>query len=455
MDIKEQCVALNILKCPKIIFENICLYLTMSEIINYISTHKQDVEHLLKNTINGNTVFRHVFKQIYQNEPIFENIKHHVDIPKCVYQNFHDHLLHWETSLQYVNWLNEDEKSLLCLQFANKAEQIHTMYQFSWYHYFNKSKVFNILCRILPFKSSFKINLENVYNIDLTHRDLYSMEKNLFKCIQITNYNFIMIAQDVTQTINEDSMHYNRFNVVNYQTFQNNLNSMFHYSQWKDFINWNYFVMIGRAISSALLNVNIAEQKDEICIINICSYKISHEKFTQEILKINEQLMKVKPFEENNYIFTNIDKYNKLFTLTIGNTDIQYIKLYFSYCCSFNNLSHLLDVTTDIFQLVFIPQTNKLLGTPMFFQCIRSGYIIPYGVMLNEKYVNYEIITIIQDLVHKDFNYFLLPKKASMEVLQQTLCNEFSVNHIICYQQVDLYNIQETFIRKYINQCLH
>ena len=425
----------------------------MKEIIEYIGTQKQDIQQLLKNMINGNCIFIHVFKQVYQNEPIFEKIKYRIIISKCVYQNFHDHLNHWETSLQYVNWLNEDEKSLLCLELANKAEQIHTMYQFSWYHYFNKSNIFNSLCRILPFKNSFRINLENVYGIDLAHRDLYSMEKNLFKCIQITNYNYVMVAQDVTQIINESNMHYNQFNVVNHQTFQNNLNDMFHYSQWKKFINWDYFVMVGRAVSSALLNVNFAEKKDEIYIINICSYKINHETFNQEILRINEKLMKVKPFEENEYIFTNIDKCNKVFTLTIGNADIQYIKLHFSYCCSFDDLSHLLNVTTDMFQLVYIPRKNKILGTPMFFQCIKSGYIIPYGVMLKKKYVNYEIITIIQDLIYKDFNYFLIPKEASMEILQQILCNEFSVNHIICYQQVDLYNIQNKFITKYINQC--
>ena len=105
-----------------------------------------------------------------------------------------------------------------------------------------------------------------------------------------------------------------------------------------------------------------------------------------------------------------------------------------------------------MFQLVYISQRNQILGTSMFFQCIKSGYIIPYGVMLKKKYVNYEIITIIQNLIYEHFNYFLIPKGASMDVLQQILYNEFSVNHIICYQQVDLYDIQKTFITKYINQ---
>ena len=451
MDNKKQQITTNILNCPNVIFENICLYLTMKEIIKYIDIQKQDIQQLLKNMINGNCVFIHVFKQVYQNE-IFKDIKYQVAIPKCMHQHFHDHLLHWESSLQYVNWLNEEEKSILCLEFANKAEQIHTMYQFSWHQYFNKSNIFNSLCRILSFKNFCRINLENVYNADLTHRDLYSIEKNLFNCIQITNYNNVMVAQDVTQTINEGSMQYNQFNVVNYQTFQNNLKIMFYYSQWKKFINWNYFVIVGRAVSSALLNINVAKKTDEAYIINICSYGINNETFNQEILRINERLMKVEPFEEEEYIFTNTDKCNKIFTLTIENSDVKYIKLHFSYCCSLDDLSHLLNVNTDMFQLVYLPQRHKIVGTPMFFQCIKSGYIIPYGVMLKKKYVNYEIIMVIQDLIYKHFNYFLIPKEASIEVLQQILYNEFSINHIICYQQVDLYDIQQTFITKYINQ---
>ena len=452
--INESCIVVNILESPNVVFENICSYLTLVEIITFINHQTKDEQQSLKAIVNCNSVFRHIFKQAYQHSPVAAMVRHRDMISKCVYQNFQDHFHHWETSLQYVNWLNEDEKLMLCLELAEKAEQLYTMYKFSWYQYFNNSKIFNMLCRILPFKGPFTINFEDVYNVNLPHRDLYSMEKKLFKCIQITNHNFTMIAADITQMVTEGSMHYNQFNIVNYERFQHNLNVMFHFSHWKNIINWDHFIITGRTVTSALFEVNIAETRNKIYTLNICSYKINFTTFNKQILKIHEQLMNINLFEERKYIFRNVDQHNKLFTLRIEEDDLQYINLHITHCCTHKDLSHLINVQNDLFQLVYIPKDNKILGTPMFFQCVVSGYIIPYGVMLNKRYINYEAITIIQELVYKNFNYFLIPQKASMNVLQQILHNEYSLNHIICYQQVDLYEIQKTFITKYIHENL-
>ena len=432
----------TLIKCivdsASVIFQNICLYLTMKEIKEYISKQKKQNQQQLKRFINCNTVFKHIFKQIYQNKNVIQL--------HCVHQTLQDHLNEWQFNLEYVTWFKDDEKPIICLDLASKSLQNYTLYDPSWHDYFNESDLFNFLCRILPFKYPFKINFEDVYNIKYKFRDLTSMEKSVFRCVYIKKHNFEIVVEDVTSLIN----HGNTLNIVNYQNFKNNLNGMFYFSYWECMIDWRFFILIGRCVSSALFKVNISDQRSNTFKVNICSYKINFKKFKSEILKIHKKLMDASSAGRINYNFENGCDNQKLFILNIIEQNGKNVTLIISHCCDFRDLSHFLNVSIDLFQVLYFPNKNKILATPMFIQCVESGFVIPYNIMLNEKYIYFEAITIIQDLVKNNISYFLVPKQVSMDNLQQIFQNEFKFHHLYFYNQVDFYDIQNEFLRKYI-----
>ena len=447
---KQRYLVSNILSLPNVITQKICLYLKTKEIIEFLNVQTQTDEQMLRDIINCNTVFKHFFKQIYEFQPIYASTRPPIRLSSCIYQNYYHHLHHWETSLKNAYWLDEDIKLAMNIELAFKSQQQYTMYQDSWYYYFNKSKIFNMLCRIIPFKSPCRTNLYNVHDVSHNHRELYSMEKKLFKCLQIIQdeITFKFTIKELNSNVENSSMHYNSFNIVSHEMFENNFEVMFNFSEWKKFINWDNFIIIGPCVTSALFNKDIIISTDKIETINIHSYNISYCAFETEIVNIHKQLLKVEEIENIYLTFKNINKINKLFTLSVRGRNIN---LNILHCCSSQNLSHLLNAETDLFQTVYLPTSNKVLATQAFHQCVVSGYVIPYTLMFESNYINYNAIMIIRELVHNNFNYFLIPKDVLLHVLYKALKDGFSKNHVINYQQVDFYNIQQTFITNFID----
>ena len=98
-------------------------------------------------------------------------------------------------------------------------------------------------------------------------------------------HDFQMKAADVTNLIN----HRIKLNIVNGQSVKNNLNEVFYFFHWKNAIDLNFFIITCRCVSSALFNVNVANQRSAVFKVNACSYKINSKKFKNEMLKIHQK----------------------------------------------------------------------------------------------------------------------------------------------------------------------
>ena len=325
-----------------------------------------------------------------------------------------------------------------CMKLSNllqtKTFQQFKTYKKIWFDLFISTSTYKMISRIMSFKYWNGQTLINLFdNVNtLSCRSLTKVECMLFTPVHIE-----LIDLDFTLSINScNKLTYNL--VLDICTFKQLLVSRYDFAIWHKFINWNNFIISGSSILSCIINKDWTDQVNHD--IDIYAYAIDLKSFMFQVVDSYTQL---QPYADN---FINIDNIISFELQNLNNS----IRLQFIFICSHVTPNRILEsFDLDINQVLFNVHSNQVLCTMAFIQCLKSNYIIPYQLIVEDTFYSHKHLQRVLKYIKRGFNQLLLPKRMCLDkfidklnVLNQFDNLSYQSNYYNSILPCDYYDVQ-------------
>ena len=337
---------------------------------------------------------------------------------------------HWS---QLVSPENVELINLL----QTKTYQQYKTYQKEWSDLFMSTSTFKLLSRLMPFKYWIGQELINLFDIS---KDINSRPLTTFECKVFTPVHVNMINRTYKTSICSSNK-LNHDLILDITAFKQLLADKYNFFNWYKFVNWKFFVISGSSIVSCFLNKDWTDQCNHD--IDIYAYGIDIRTF---LYLVNNTYTHLSGYANN---WLNLDN---IVSFEIQSSEYS-IKLQFIFMCSQITPSKIIEnFDLDICQLLFDVQTDRLLCTMAFVECIRSNYIIPYQLIVEDKFCSWKNLQRVIKYIKRGFNQLLLPSnmplckfthKLNISTTFDSMPN--SVNYYKSVIPCDYYNVQYHF----------
>jgi hypothetical protein len=373
---------------------------------------KIDIESL-KNLISHKRVRTKIDK-------IWKDIEMIQSIPREILQNIFLYLdsntlkkISYATSKQ-LNWIQSDETMIK--EILKKNQDIFTPEIFDLCTPFKGTSEFQLMSRILPYKReiiSDPFNLyENLYL--LSPRELNSLEEKLF-------------------TLQKNEAPKPK-SIVSYDQFIENFQTEFLFDKWKNFLDWDYFQIIGGSLLKCLLKYSFISNKQDVDIFisdgNLYNFDEKLEIFSSEMRKYK--------YKET-FTGTYQDRVRSI-TVDFGEKEITFQFIIYEDL-------HYQILDQDCCQIGF--NGKNVLVTHSFIQSLNTGTMMNYHLK-SEDELSFQADFRIQKYISRGFN-FLCPNQ--FEFQNRTIGEEFEEGYDSGDDDFEE-NTDEMFILESVNSLL-
>jgi hypothetical protein len=316
-------------------------------------------------------------------EKIWKEIDLIQSVPREILQNIFTYLdveslkvVSYATS-KHLDWVKSDESMIQTM--LKKSNSIKEKV-FSLCTPFKDTPQFQLMSRILPYELHViaePLNLyENLYL--LSPRELNPLELSIFKL-------------HGTEKPKPKS-------IVSFSQFLKNFQTNFQFDKWKNFLDWDYFQIIGGSVLKCLLQDPFMSESQDIDIFcqedDVYNFDEYLKPFSSEMKKYNSK---------ETFIGSYQDRVRSI-SVKIGKKEITFQFILYPML-SYQRLDQ------DCCQVGF--NGTEVMGTHSFIQSLNTGTMINYHLESDEV-ILFKTNSRIQKYISRGFN-FLYPKEFDFE----------------------------------------